>query len=115
MHPVLESLSGLVEWVRWVELPRELNGSPIKDASDLRDACKEADDFWRRPPCRRSDGCRCYYQEAIQKTDDAGWKPQPKLSSRRYVKRDDAFKRSDFRACWPVTIRTAVNYACPSG
>jgi hypothetical protein len=45
MRSVLESLSGMVEWVRWVELPRELGGSPVKDVSDLRDACKDADDF----------------------------------------------------------------------
>ena len=46
MRSVLESLSGMVEWVRWVELPRELRGSPVKDMSDLRDACKDADDFF---------------------------------------------------------------------
>jgi hypothetical protein len=43
MRSVLGSLSGLV---RWVELPRELNDSPVKDVSDLRVACKDADDFF---------------------------------------------------------------------
>ena len=37
---------GLVEWVRWVELPREFNGSPVKDVSDLLAACKDADEFF---------------------------------------------------------------------
>ena len=45
MRSVLESLGGLVEWVRWVELPREFNGSPVKDVSDLCTACKDADEF----------------------------------------------------------------------
>jgi hypothetical protein len=39
------------------------------------------------------------YQEEIQEqrndADDIAGKPQPKLSSRRHVKRDDSFKRSD--------------------
>ena len=39
------------------------------------------------------------YQEEIQQqrsdADAVEWKPQAKLSSRNYVKRDNAFKRSD--------------------
>jgi hypothetical protein len=46
MRSVLESLGGMVEWVRWVELPREFNGSPVKDVSDLLAACKDADEFF---------------------------------------------------------------------
>ena len=45
MRSVLESLGGVVEWVRWVELPREFKGSPVKDVSELLAACKDADEF----------------------------------------------------------------------
>ena len=32
--------------MRWVELPREFNGSPVKDVSDLLAGCKDADEFF---------------------------------------------------------------------
>ena len=33
---VLKSLEGSVEWVKWIELPKEHNGRRIKDITDLR-------------------------------------------------------------------------------
>ena len=33
---VLKSLEGVVEWAKWIELPKEHNGRPIKDITDLR-------------------------------------------------------------------------------
>src|SRR4029077_5963780 len=45
MRSVLQSLGGVVEWVRWVELPREFKGAPVKDVSDLGAACKDEDEF----------------------------------------------------------------------
>ena len=36
---VLKSLEGIVEWVKWIELPAEHNGKPIKDITDLCEAC----------------------------------------------------------------------------
>jgi replicative DNA helicase len=42
---VLASLAGLVEWVKWVELPREFNGKLVKDIADLREACGADDAF----------------------------------------------------------------------
>jgi hypothetical protein len=46
MRSVLESLQGLVEWVRWVELPRAHTGLPVKDVSDLRAACVSEEAFF---------------------------------------------------------------------
>jgi hypothetical protein len=40
---VLASLAGLVEWVKWLQLPREFNGRPVKDVTDLREACGSDD------------------------------------------------------------------------
>jgi DNA primase len=40
---VLASLAGLVEWVKWLQLPREFNGRPVKDLTDLREACGSDD------------------------------------------------------------------------
>ena len=40
---VLKSLGGIVEWVKWIELPPEFKGSPIKDITDLHHACKTHD------------------------------------------------------------------------
>jgi hypothetical protein len=42
---VLQSLAGIVRWVKWVELPPELKGAPVKDISDLRAACKSDESF----------------------------------------------------------------------
>jgi hypothetical protein len=42
---VLASLAGVVEWVRWVALPPELGGKPVKDISDLREACGSDEAF----------------------------------------------------------------------
>jgi len=42
---VLNSLAGVVEWVRWIELPREHNGKPVKDVSDLRETCESTEAF----------------------------------------------------------------------
>ena len=33
---VLKSLEGVVEWAKWIALPKEHNGRPIKDITDLR-------------------------------------------------------------------------------
>ena len=54
---VLASLAGLVEWVKWLQLPRESNGRPVKDVTDLREACGWTTPFpnsWRS--CRRQRG-----------------------------------------------------------
>jgi DNA primase len=40
---VLKSLEGIVKWVKWIELPREHNGKPIKDITDLRDLYRGED------------------------------------------------------------------------
>ena len=40
---VLKSLEGIVEWVKWIELPKEHNGRPIKDITDLRSHCRGED------------------------------------------------------------------------
>ena len=37
---VLKSLEGIVKWVKWIELPKEHNGKPIKDITDLRNHCQ---------------------------------------------------------------------------
>ena len=42
---VLKSLAGIVEWVRWVELPHEHEGKLVKDVADLREACVSTDAF----------------------------------------------------------------------
>jgi len=42
---VLKSLEGIVEWVKWIELPKNYNSKPIKDVSDLRAACESDDAF----------------------------------------------------------------------
>jgi hypothetical protein len=42
---VLASLAGLVNWVKWVELPPEHNGRALKDISELCAACASLDDF----------------------------------------------------------------------
>ena len=42
---VLKSLEGIVEWVRWVELPGEHGGKPVKDITDLREACGSEEAF----------------------------------------------------------------------
>ena len=41
---VLKALEGIVKWVKWVELPPEHNKKPVKDVTDLREACK-GDEF----------------------------------------------------------------------
>jgi 5S rRNA maturation endonuclease (ribonuclease M5) len=40
---VLKSLEGIVKWVKWIELPKEHNGRPIKDITDLRRHCQGED------------------------------------------------------------------------
>jgi hypothetical protein len=40
---VLKSLEGIVKWVKWIELPKEHNGKPIKDITDLRRHCQGED------------------------------------------------------------------------
>ena len=40
---MLKSLEGIVEWVKWIELPKEHNGRPIKDITDLRSHCQGED------------------------------------------------------------------------
>ena len=42
---VLQSLAGIVRWVKWVELPPEFKKTTIKDITDLRGACQSADAF----------------------------------------------------------------------
>ena len=42
---VLKALEGIVEWAKWVELPPDHNGKPVKDVTDLREACKTSDEF----------------------------------------------------------------------
>jgi 5S rRNA maturation endonuclease (ribonuclease M5) len=37
---VLKSLEGIVEWVKWIELPEEHNGRLVKDITDLRSHCQ---------------------------------------------------------------------------
>ena len=37
---MLKSLEGIVEWVKWIELPKEHNGRLIKDITDLRSHCQ---------------------------------------------------------------------------
>ena len=40
---MLKSLEGIVKWVKWIELPKEYNGRPIKDITDLREHCQGED------------------------------------------------------------------------
>ena len=40
---VLKSLEGIVEWVKWIELPKEHNGRLVKDITDLRSHCQGED------------------------------------------------------------------------
>jgi CHC2-type zinc finger protein/DnaB helicase-like protein len=42
---VLKSLEGIVEWVKWIELPKEHNGLPVKDVTDLRSHCPNREEF----------------------------------------------------------------------
>jgi 5S rRNA maturation endonuclease (ribonuclease M5) len=42
---VLKSLEGIVEWVKWIELPKEHNGKPVKDVTDLRSHCSGKEEF----------------------------------------------------------------------
>jgi 5S rRNA maturation endonuclease (ribonuclease M5) len=42
---VLSSLAGLVESVRWIELPSEHSGKPVKDITDLRETCDSRETF----------------------------------------------------------------------
>jgi CHC2 zinc finger len=39
---VLKSLEGICRWARWVELPPEWNGVPVKDIADFSEACGAA-------------------------------------------------------------------------
>jgi hypothetical protein len=43
---VLKSLEGIVQWVKWVELPPEFKKSQVKDITDLRNA-RQTDDAFR--------------------------------------------------------------------
>jgi CHC2 zinc finger/DnaB-like helicase C terminal domain len=43
---VLKSLEGIVEWAKWLELPRQWEGKPVKDISDLREACETNEAFF---------------------------------------------------------------------
>jgi hypothetical protein len=45
MRAVLKSLEGVVEWVRWIELPAQYDSKPIKDITDLSEACQSNDAF----------------------------------------------------------------------
>ena len=40
---VLKSLEGIVEWAKWIALPKEHNGRPMKDITDLRTHCRGED------------------------------------------------------------------------
>ena len=40
---VPKSLEGIVEWVKWIELPKEYDGKAIKDITDLRSHCQSED------------------------------------------------------------------------
>jgi DnaB-like helicase C terminal domain/CHC2 zinc finger len=42
---VLQTLAGLCAWAKWIELPPEFAGKPIKDVADLRNACRDCDEF----------------------------------------------------------------------
>ena len=42
---VLKSLEGIVEWAKWLELPRPWEGKPVKDITDLRQACESNEAF----------------------------------------------------------------------
>ena len=42
---MLKSLEGIVEWVKWIELPKEHNGLPVKDVTDLRSHCPSKEEF----------------------------------------------------------------------
>ena len=42
---VLKSLEGICQWAKWIELPPEHQGKPIKDVADLRMACRNIEEF----------------------------------------------------------------------
>ena len=42
---VLQSLAGILRWVRWVELPPEFNRALVKDITDVRTACDSDESF----------------------------------------------------------------------
>ncbi len=42
---VLKSLEGLVEWVKWIDLPKEKDGKPIKDVTDFFHTFADEDKF----------------------------------------------------------------------
>jgi len=42
---VLQSLEGIVEWVKWIDLPKEKDGKTIKDLTDYFETFENADKF----------------------------------------------------------------------
>ena len=42
---VLKSLEGIVAWVKWIELPQDHHGKPVKDVTDLRSHCSGKEEF----------------------------------------------------------------------